>query len=382
MSRIPHFRRAPAPAEPAPPPDPASGRFACPGCGATLAFTPGEQALTCGFCGAVSQLPDLSDVALREAVREQDYHAALEGRADSAALETTQVGRCESCGAQVEFDPAEHARDCPFCAAPLVEEPLPDRHIRPQALLPFGVERNAAQAAVGRWLSGLWFAPNGLSKYARDKGGLTGVYTPYWTFDARTQTAYSGQRGDTYFVTTRGADGKPRQEARVRWSPRSGRLRRDFDDVLALGATSLPEKHTQALAPWDLRELKPYERGFLAGFRAEAYTVGLRDGFASAKGQMERVIRGDVRAAIGGDQQRIHRIDSRFDAVTFKHILLPVWVGAYRWRGEVYRVVVNGRTGRVRGERPYSVWKIALAVIAALILGAAAMYLAQRGGMI
>lgn len=381
MSLLPRIRRAaPEPAEAPASVDMASGRFPCPGCGATLSYQPGETVLRCGFCGAESPAPRASENAQRQAMREQDYDAALRGGADAAALETTQVAHCEGCGANVEFDPAEHARACPFCAAPLVADPAPDRHIRPQAMLPFGLDEKEARASVGKWLSGLWFAPNGLSKYARDRGGLTGVYTPYWTFDARTESAYSGERGDVYFVTVRGADGKTRSETRIRWSRRSGRVSRDFDDVLALGAASLPKEHTDALAPWDLAALAPYDHAYLAGFRAEAYTIGLRDAFAAAKAVMESVIRGDVRQAIGGDRQRIHRVDSRFSGVTFKHVLLPVWVGAYRWRGQVYRVVVNGRTGRVRGERPWSIWKIALATVAALILGAAAMWLTQASG--
>ena len=106
----------------------------------------------------------------------------------------------------------------------------------------------------------------------------------------------------------------------------------------------------------------PISPEYLAGFRAEGYPFELADGFAEARAHMDRVIERDVKFDIGGDRQRIHDIDT-VNRVTFKHILLPVWLAAYKYRGKTYRFVVNGRTGRVQGERPFSAFKITIAVI-------------------
>lgn len=372
---------ADAPEPAAPPPDAAPSQYPCPNCGAILSYQPGEHVLTCAFCGTVSEIPQADAQAQAEAVREQDFAAALREGAAHAAMEVTQTVRCDACGAQVDFDPNQHAAVCPFCATPLVADPSPDRHIRPQALLPFAIPEREAQARIRRWLSGLWFAPNGLKRFARTGASLGGVYTPYWTFDARTETAYSGQRGDTYFVTVRGPDGKPRQQARIRWRPVSGRVRRGFDDVLVLGATSLPKDDADALAPWDLQALQPYARDYLAGFRAETYSVPLQDGYAEARRRMDDQIRSDVCAEIGGDQQRIGRLDTRVSDVTFKHVLLPVWIGAYKYGGRSWRVLINGRTGAVRGARPWSWIKIAGAVLAGLVAAALALWLLQQGNV-
>ena len=102
--------------------------------------------------------------------------------------------------------------------------------------------------------------------------------------------------------------------------------------------------------------------------KAQRYQVNLAEGFELAKQAAAPVIDSDVRRDIGGDEQRVTRVSTRYSAVTFKHLLLPVYVGAYRFRDKVYQVVVNGRTGEVQGERPYSVWKIALFVLAILLL--------------
>ncbi|MEO0743700.1 MAG: primosomal protein N' (replication factor Y) - superfamily II helicase, partial [Bacteroidota bacterium] len=167
-------------------------------------------------------------------------------------------------------------------------------------------------------------------------------------FDADTKTGYAGERGDVYYVTrTVMRDGEPVEvkEARVRWSPRTGRTARFFDDVLVLASRSLPKRYTDALEPWDLSEMEPYAPEFLAGFRAEGYAVALEDGFEEARGYMDRIIARDIKFDIGGDRQRIHSVDTKLGKVTFKHVLLPVWLAAYKYRGETYRFVVNGRTG-------------------------------------
>jgi hypothetical protein len=176
-------------------------------------------------------------------------------------------------------------------------------------------------------------------------------------------------------------DGKPTQVRvqKVRWRAVSGRVSRFFDDVLVLASQSLPKRYTDALEPWDLSQMEPYRPEFLAGFRAEGYQVDLEAGFAEARLRMDRVIERDVKFDIGGDRQRIGRIDTTLSDVTFKHVLLPVWMAAYKYRGQSYRFVINGRTGRVQGERPYSAWKIAGAVLLGLILAGGIGYLIAQG---
>jgi hypothetical protein len=346
-------------------------RFPCDACGADMRWAPAEGAMICDFCGnreAVEQraAPAIREIDIREGLRGGD-----------APMEETRVAACPNCGARVEFDPDIHARECPFCATPVVTDTGTDRHVKPAAVIPFRLDERAAHGAMTRWLGRLWFAPNGLQRYARKGRRLEGVYVPFWTFDARTETEYAGRRGDIHYVTrTVMRDGKPTrvQVPQTRWRSVRGRVSRTFDDVLVLASRSLPKRHTDALAPWDLSGLAPYAPGFLSGFRAEAYQVGLEDGLAEARAAMDAQIARDIRFDIGGDRQEIRSANTRVWDVTFKHVLLPVWIAAYKYRGRTFRFVVNGQTGAVQGERPYSTWKIALAVLAALLLGALAMF--------
>jgi DNA-directed RNA polymerase subunit RPC12/RpoP len=362
-------------AEIQPPPPPAEHRFPCEQCGADLRYDPAAGQLVCDHCG---HSQPVETAAQPGAIRELDFRAALHAQLPEAEIEETRVLKCPNCGAQVEIGADTHATECPFCATPVVTDTGTHRHIKPRGLLPFALDERAAREAMTKWLGRLWFAPGGLQDYARKGRRMQGIYVPYWTFDAQTETDYRGERGTVYYVSrTVTRDGKTHtlREQRIRWHPAAGHVARFFDDVLVLASRALPKRYTDALEPWDLAALEPYRPEFLAGFRAEGYTVELDDGYEEARRHMARVIERDVKFDIGGDRQRIHHLDTTVSEVTFKHILLPVWLAAYKYRGKTYRFVVNGRTGRVQGERPWSAWKIAIAVVLGAIVAAGVGYL-------
>lgn len=363
-------------------PDPQNlRRFPCDTCGANMRFDPGSGRLVCDHCGNSADLDTRArgPWARQSAIQELDFRAGLRDQLPASELETTRVLNCPNCGAQVDFEPAIHAAECPFCASPVVTDTGENRHIKPRAVAPFVLDESAAHEAMKSWLGRLWFAPSGLQKYARRKGArMDGVYVPYWTFDAETRSRYRGQRGTIYYESRRVViDGKStlQRVAKVRWRSVSGAVARFFDDVLVLGSRSLPKSFADALPPWDLSLLEPYTPEYLAGLRAEAYTVELDEAFHQARAVMDRIIERDVRFDIGGDRQRVTGIDTDISAVTFKHILLPIWIAAYRYRGKSYRFVVNGQTGRVQGERPWSAAKIALAVLVGALIAAAIGYI-------
>ena len=353
---------------------PTQHRFPCDNCGGDFRYDPGADRLVCDFCGNTR---DIERASPDHAINELDFRSEVNDLLPAQEIEETRTVNCPNCGAVFEFDADTHAAECPFCATPVVTDTGAHRHIKPRALLPFALEERAARQAMTDWLGGLWFAPGGLQEYARKGRKMQGIYVPYWTFDAETKSGYRGERGTVYYENrTVMRDGKRQTQrvAKVRWRAVSGRVARFFDDVLVLGSASLPKRYTDALQPWDLAALEPYRPEYLAGFRAEAYTVELDHAFTEARAHMDRVIVRDVKFDIGGDRQRIHDIDTSVSDVTFKHILLPVWLAAYKYRGKTYRFVVNGRTGRVQGERPWSAIKIAIAVILGAILAAGLGY--------
>lgn len=355
----------------------AEHHYPCESCGADLRFAPGQSRLVCDHCGHVQDIPSATGRGVAQ-LHELPLAAGLAADLPAAEMDEHRLLNCSNCGASFVLSGADHAAQCPFCATPVVVDTGLKRAIKPQGLVPFQLTEAEARAALGRWLGRLWFAPSGLAQYARRGRKMTGVYAPFWTFDAASRTQYTGQRGDAYYtneqvrVQVNGRwETRTEQVRHIRWTPVSGRVARDFDDVLIYAARSLPPDYVSALHPWDLSATTVYSPDFIAGFTAEAYTVELHEGHHLARAEMMRVIQSDVRRDIGGDEQQIGRLDPSFAAETFKHVLLPVWTAAYRFRGRSYRFVVNAQTGQVRGDRPWSAVKIALAVLAvALLIGA------------
>jgi DNA-directed RNA polymerase subunit RPC12/RpoP len=359
-------------------------RWPCAQCGAQLRYAPGQTSLTCGHCGHVQGIPTEAPRARARALQELDLAKGLHDDLAGGVMVEVRTTTCPSCGAQVEITGATHATECPFCATPVVLDTGTHRLIKPQALLPFALTEAQARKAMVGWLGSLWFAPGTLLEYARKGRAMNGVYVPFWTFDADSDSRYSGERGEYYYETRTvnvqvNGRSEQRQERvrRTRWHSVSGRVSRDFDDVLVMASQSLPARLGNELTPWDLGALVPYSPDFLAGFQAEGYTVGLEAGHVQARARMENIIQSDVRRDIGGDEQRVHDIDTDWSDETFKHILLPVWMAAYKYNGKSYRFMVNGQTGEVQGERPWSIWKIAFAVIIVAGIALTAVYLAD-----
>ena len=368
----------------APAKEPESRTFACRKCGATLQWDPGAGAVACRYCGHTNPIPEAEGE-----VEELDFHTYIdqlqqEG-SDLAQMEDVASVHCDGCGADVEPRADSSAFDCPFCGAAINTRAQSKRLVKPRSLLPFHVPADKARELYRGWIKKLWFAPNKLKQYARAPGKLHGVYVPYWTYDTKTTTSYTGRRGEHYYVTRTVRDAKgntrTRRVRKTRWYPAHGVVFNDFDDVLVLAAHSLPSDRVEKLEPWDLDNLAPYDEQYTAGFQAQRYQVDLPEGFEKAKQLVQSEIDRDIRRDIGGDEQRITSRNTRYDDVRFKHILLPVWISSYRYADKVYRFVVNGRTGEVQGERPWSAWKIALAVLAALaILAPIVYFIAQAQG--
>lgn len=349
---------------------PAGRKFPCPACGARLDFDPAARGLKCPFCGFEQQIQrdDTAEVVERDYLdyldREESKGRVIEGH-------STQT-KCPGCGAVVLLEDKVATEKCPFCNTHLETKPeAAESMVPPESVLPFTVDLRAARESFSRWLGNLWFAPTELKTVA-NLGQLTGVYLPYWTYDSMTVTFYEGQRGDNYVTTETYTETRPdgstetktRPVTRINWFPVSGEVRHFFDDVVICASKSLPPDLIDDLGVWDLPKLEAFKPDYLSGFKTERYAVGLKAGFKRAKELMGPQIHWLICRDIGGDHQQVSSQQTRYSAVTFKHLLLPMWIAVYRYHDKTFQMIVNGRTGKVTGYRPYSWTKIAALVLA------------------
>jgi ribosomal protein S27E len=346
-------------------------KFRCDNCRAELAWDAASRKLKCAHCGFTKEMPTGGSPE----VVERDLFAGLAAAPKGLGAEV-RVHRCQECGANVSFPEGVTATKCTFCgSSKVLDQGANQNTIRPESLLPFGIDKKRANEAFSAWLGRLWFRPSDLKRLATVKD-VNGVYVPFWTYDANVHSAWSADRGryyyteETYTTTENGQEvTRTRQVQHTEWESAWGDRDDFFDDLLVCASKGLPEKLAEGFKTFNTKALVPYQPAYLAGWRAEEYAVDLQAGWQKAQSKMEAEQQQRCSKDVGGDTQRNLQVQNTFSNMTYKHVLLPVWIAAYRYQDKVYQFLVNGQTGEVVGKAPWSILKLTLLIlfIAALI---------------
>lgn len=334
----------------------------CPACGAQAEWNAARQRLVCPFCGTESpyvfnpQTGGIEEIDLVTTLRELPDE--LRGWQT-----TTRSVQCRSCKAVTVYDAATIGQNCEFCgSSALVSYDEVKPPIRPQSLLPFRVSTAQVRETIRHWYASKWLAPNAFKRKAL-VDTLHGLYIPYWTFDAQVHCPWRAQAGHHYYV--RQGNNRVR---RTRWEPAAGVVDHVFDDVLIPGTKGVPRDLLAQVEPFPTGGLVPYDTGYLAGHVVEHYQVVLVDAAEQALRNMGDELRELCVQQIPGDTYQHLQMSPQWSGRTFKHILVPVYLLRYNYGGRTYQAVVNGVTGRMGGTYPVSWIKVALIVIALLIV--------------
>jgi hypothetical protein len=344
----------------------ALAKHACPACGAMANWNAARQALVCPYCGAVSPVELASDGSI---IKEHDLVAALRNLpAEKKGWEADRVSvQCQSCKAITLFEPGRVAQNCEFCGSPkIVPQSEARAPIVPESVLPFSLDQGKIRESLRGWYGSRWFAPNRMKTAAlTDK--VHGVYIPYWTFDAQVQAHWTAEAGHYYYVTERRGN-KTERVRKVRWEPAAGSLDHFFDDELVPATQGVPTDLLRKVEPFNTQTLVPYDPGYVSGWVVEQYQIDLVAAAQRARTTMDATIRQMCSAQVPGDTQRNLQVNANYAQQTFKHVLVPLWIVAYNYGSRTFQVLVNGQTGRIAGKHPYSWVKIALAILAALVV--------------
>ncbi len=336
--------------------------FPCDNCGARMRWHPDEDAMHCQYCGHVRAVDRGEGTILERPLSEA-------GTAARGLGVDLRVLQCDTCGARVAHEEVTTAKSCVYCGSSSVLSQEANRNaIRPESLIPLDIGKGGVETAFAKWIGGLWFRPNDLKDTKRFDS--VGVYVPYWTFDASVHSDWTADAGYYYYVNqtyiTR-VNGRmvtrTRRVRKVRWVPAWGERDDVYDDLLVPASKGLDADLLQKLGSFDTSGLVPYRPHYLAGWRAEEYQVDLEQGWVGGQARIEQQQRSRCSGDVPGDTQRSLAVRNQISDVHWKHVLLPIWSLAYRYREKTYTVLVHGQTGRVVGKAPYSWWKIALTVI-------------------
>lgn len=357
----------------------------CAQCGAELEFVPGSQTLKCGHCGHTQT------ITINGGVVEYDLNDAMNrflGQAAAPPPSGVRQVKCEDCSAEVVVPDGEETVRCDYCGSrKTIKVEMPHQVLRPESLLPFAFDSKAAEEKFRAWIKGLWFRPNAL-KQRHSVDELHGVYVPYWTYDCHVASYWTAQSGYHYYVTqTYRSQGRThtRQVRRTRWVWTNGQRRDFFDDWLVCASLQLRNRLAKLLAkiePFPTKALVPYNPSFLSGFRAERYSVDLKQGWEIARNGIYSEVTSRCSRDVPGDTQRFLNVRATYYGQSFKHVLLPIFILAYRYQNKVFNVLINGSTGVVKGQAPLSWVKITLLIlgILAVLGGGFAIYWYALGG--
>ncbi len=353
--------------------------FHCPQCGAGTAYSVAHGALACTRCGW-REKPTATPIGDGEAAPASEFDVATLERAARGWGQTRFELACSGCGALVTVPPGDLTSTCPFCASQrVVQREASQDALRPRFLVPFRVDARGLEPIVRKWLGSSWMTPKNLAGSA-ELGSFEAVYVPYWTFDARAAAQWSADVGrDETESWVDPQTHQTHQRTTTHWEHQAGQLEQAFDDLLVPGTDKLGTTRLGEIGRFDTAALVAYDASFLAGTHAQAYDVALEPAWAAARQRMREAVRAACRAQIGGDRVANFVMSLDFADERWRYVLLPVYVAAYRHEGtsaasapkaKIYRVLVNGQTGAISGQRPVNRRRVRQAIGALLAPGA------------
>lgn len=361
---------APRPAEEKEPNKPTT--FKCPQCGATTAYDVTAGGVACEHCGYVSEAKTAN---VGRAAEEFEFTLeTLTAEAEAAhgwGVERKEL-HCDACGATIALAEGALTATCPFCASNKVAvRAASGDQLRPRVLIPFKIKPDDLRARVTQWLGQGWYHPEGLAAAAGVQH-FTGIYLPFWTFDARMDTGWKAEIGyerqESYYDSD---DKEWKTRTVVDWRWETGSVTVPIDDWLVPGTLKVSNFILQKLYPFQMSELVGYAPDYLAGWQAQTYDVNLPQAWETGKTAMREHARqaAQQNAKSRTGHVRNFGMTADFANESWRYILLPVYIAAYKFESKVFQVMVNGQSGGVAGQKPVAWWKIWLAVAGLLVPG-------------
>lgn len=343
----------------------------CPQCAGTMDYDPATGGLKCPYCGHAEAIVN-SDNPEESAEERSFYDAEKTGNCDWGAEKKTVI--CKSCGAESVYDALVVSDVCPYCGSNQVMEAYDVKTLAPNGVCGFKITLKQAADNFKRWIKRKWFCPKAAKEFARPEQ-FKGVYLPYWTFDAQTDSKYTASYGKDH--THR--DSKGNTYTTTTWYNTSGTYSAFIDDQLVSGTTRYNASELKAIEPFDTKDNRVYRPEYVSGFISERYSIGLSQAWDTGKkyinDRLASAVSSKVKSEHNADHVRDVRLSTLYTAITYKYLMLPVWLSSFAYKGKTYRFMVNGQTGKVGGKTPISGWKVALTVLIVLAILALFAYI-------
>ena len=324
--------------------------YKCPNCGGPINFNPGTQEMVCPYCGSVMDVEALRsmDEELANAQEDEAADWGYEGygwREDE--LQGMVVYTCNSCSGEIIGDETLGAASCPFCGSPVVMTSRFSGALRPDLLIPFRLDKNAALASLERHYLKKKLLPN-VFKTRNHIEEVKGVYVPFWLYnaDANAHLEYRGTKVRSW------SDSKYNYTETSHYRiVREGSL--GFDNVPVDGSKSVDDTLMESVEPFDTAAAVDFQSAYLAGYYANKYDV---DSNECAPRANERIKNSTItefgKTVIGYTTVSPVSSNIRLSSGGVRYALLPVWMLGSTWEGQNFIFAMNGQTGKFVGDLP------------------------------
>lgn len=322
--------------------------YKCPCCGGAIEFNSNSQKMKCPYCDTEFEIEALKEFteASQSAGDSLDWDCPS---SEWGAEETSgmKVYSCKSCGGQIVADDTTAASACPYCDSPIVMTGQLTGGLKPDMIIPFKIDKEAAKNALSNYLKGKFLLP----KSFRDEhriDEIKGVYVPFWLFDCdadaniryRATRVRSWRSGDYRYT-----------ETSHYLIVRDGSI--EFEKVPVDGSEKMPDELSEAIEPYNYSGCVSFDTAYLAGYMADKYDVSAEQSRNRANERIRNSTQQEFRNTVMGYATVIpEKTDIRLRSGKIRYALLPVWMLNTTYKGKVYRFAMNGQTGKFVGNLP------------------------------
>ncbi len=286
----------------------------CPNCSGAVEYNPADEKMACPYCGDEFQIQDVLKEQKEETISYQVY-------------------ACTSCGAEISVNKTEVSTYCAYCGQPTIVFSRVSKDRRPRFIIPFKITREQAVEKLRQKMRLGFFIPREIQNFQIEK--VRGIYIPYQLYNIN---YYDRQK----------LKGKVREEEC--FFIREAEC--EFRGIACDASMRLKDDLTRCLEPYDMRELKPFDEGYLSGFYADKASVGEKSLREIAKKRAKEMFDGEVRKTIHADNVQLCKGNCKCEVIGTDYVMLPAWFLMFQYEGESYTMLVNGQTGKTVGAVP------------------------------
>ncbi len=324
--------------------------YKCPCCGGSIAFDASLQKLKCPYCDTEFE-PEILTAYDEDLKLDKEDDISWDSEAGSSWQEGEAEGLrsyvCKSCGGEIIGDATTAATSCPFCDNPVVMMGQLSGDLKPDLVIPFKLDRNAAKEALKKHCQKKIFLP----KVFKDENHLDeikGIYVPFWLYeaDADADIRYKATRvrmwSDSNYNYT---------ETKFFSCSRSGSI--GFENVPVDGSSKMDDAMMESIEPFNMKDAVDFRTAYLAGYFADRYDVNAEESISRANIRIKRSTEDTFASTVKGYNTVVPEHSSiRLSEGTAKYALLPVWLLNTSWEGKKYTFAMNGQTGKFVGDLP------------------------------